>query len=320
MKEQFRHKIPSGNMRTKYWIDKEASRYAHWETSAETLTSQISSVVRYYQSIDIRLTNRQLYYQLVGKDLIPNAHEVYKRICTFLTDLRYAGIIDWGAIEDKARVPIMHAQWNNVCDLIETAVSAYRLPRWEDQRYYVEMYCEKEAGVNVLSPICNKYHIYFGFNKGYSSASAMYELAGRIKDQIDIGKEVIILYFGDHDPSGLDMVRDIRERIEEFLTKGSFQVTPNFSVIPISLTMDQIKEYSPPPNPAKITDPRAKWYINKFGKASWELDAIDAIELRKMAEEAVLQYIDVDKYNDWIAREKLEISALRKFGENYETE
>ena len=301
-------------MRTKYWLDKKTNLYDHWETDAETLTDQITTIVDYYRSISIRLTNRQLYYQLVGKDLIPNAHEVYKRICTFLTDLRYAGIIDWSAIEDKSRVPIKHAEWENVSDLIESAVGAYRLPRWQDQDYYVEMYCEKEAGVNVLETISNKYHIYFGFNKGYSSASAMYDLAQRVSIQINGGKRVIILYFGDHDPSGLDMIRDIRDRIKEFVTQGKWPVDPDFEIIPVSLTMEQIEEYNPPANPAKITDPRAKWYIKQFGQVSWELDAIDAIELRRIAEEAVLEYVDMDLYNEWVRKEQREIKALTDFG------
>ena len=316
MKEQFREKIPSGGMKTKYWIDKNKGVFDHWLTTAEILTAQIVGIVNYYQSIEIKLTNRQLYYQLVGKDLIPNAIEIYKRICTFLTDLRYAGIIDWNSIEDLARVPKKHPEWENLPGIIASAANQYRLPRWKDQPFYLEMYCEKEAGVNVLSTISDKYHMYFGFNKGYSSAAAMYDLASRIKEQIEYDKDVIILYFGDHDPSGLDMIRDIRDRIKEFLTEGNIWVAPRFDIIPVSLTMEQIEQFNPPPNTAKITDPRSKWYIERFGEVSWELDAIDAIELRNIAEEAVLEYIDIDKYNAWIEREKKDVKKLIEFGES----
>ncbi len=307
-------------MRTKYYTDKEKGIFSHWETNAETLTDQICEVVEYYESIDIRLTNRQLYYQLVGKEFIPNAQEIYKRICVFLTSLRYAGLIDWSSIEDKARVPKKPADWENISSIIRSATSQYRLPRWNDQDYYIEMYCEKEAGINVLEPISKKYHMYFGFNKGYSSAAAMYDLAKRIAEQLEDNKKVIILYFGDHDPSGLDMIRDIRERITEFLTQGDNPMDPGFKVIPVSLTMTQIENYNLPPNPAKITDPRAKWYIKQFGKVSWELDAIDAIELRKIAEESILDYIDIGKYNAWVKREKKEIKALSDFGDSLSNE
>lgn len=355
MKQKFRDKIPKGAIRIKFERD---GQNDYWYTTGEEITGQIVEVVEYYEEIGINLTNRQLYYQLVGKDLIPNAQEVYKKICKIITDLRYAGIVDWETIEDKAREPKRKAQWNSIADIVESAVKQFRLPRWKDQETYIEMYCEKEAGINVLNPICEKYHIYFGFNKGYSSAAALYDLAKRLSVQIDNGKKVKLLYFGDHDPSGLDMVRDIKERVGEFLDGGVMdndalinlenefyenevqnesgdyhlyqyeeewkplfmeewlpeQITDReFKIIPVSLTMDQIKQFNPPPNPAKITDPRASWYIKEFGKVSWELDAIDAIELRKIAEEEILKHIDIDLYEEVKSNENLMKSKLRKF-------
>ena len=323
-KEQFRNWTPKGKLRIKYWIDKDKGLLDYWETTAEKVFKQIDGIIEEYIMMGIKLTNRQLYYQLVGRDYIPNANEIYKRICTFLTDSRYGGLVDWEAIEDKERTPEKHAEWDNVKSLVESAIHSYRLPRWEDQEYYVEMYCEKKAGISVLQPIADKWHIYFGFNKGYSSASAMYDLAKRIEEQIDdgdgTGKKAVILYFGDHDPSGLDMVRDIKERITEFLTKGEhgFEeefVEDSFEVVNVALTMKQIKKYNPPPNPAKITDPRAKKYIEEFGKVSWELDSLNALELRKIAEKSVLEYLDKEKYNVWVEKEKKEKKALIDFGE-----
>lgn len=318
-KEQFRNWIPKGKLKIKYWIDKEKGLFNYWETTAKEVFEKIDEVVNEYIMMGIKLTNRQLYYQLVGRDYIPNADEVYKRICTFLTDSRYGGLIDWEAIEDKDRIPEKHSEWENINSLVDSAISSYRLPRWEDQDYYVELYCEKKAGISVLQPIANKWHIYFGFNKGYSSASAMYDLAKRIEEQIDEGKKAVILYFGDHDASGLDMVRDITDRITEFLTKGDrgfeeWFVEENLEIVPVALTMEQIEKYNPPPNPAKITDPRAKKYIEEFGKVSWELDSLNAMELRKIAEKSVLKYLDKIKYDAWIEREKKEKQALIDFG------
>lgn len=320
MKEKFRDKVPSGKIRVKYWLDKSIGKFDYWHTTAEELTDEIVKIINYYESIEIKLTNRQLYYQLVGKDLIPNAQEVYKRICTFITDLRYCGLVDWESIEDKSRVPKRHAEWDNVSDLVDSAIYAFRLPRTSDQEYYIEMYCEKEAGVNVLSTVADEFHVYFGFNKGYSSAAAMYQLAKRVKNQIEEGKEVIILYFGDHDPSGLDMIRDIEDRVTEFLENGDYFTQPNFNVIPVALNMDQIRKYNPPPNPAKITDPRAKWYIEKYGKKSWELDAIDALELREIAKNSVLKYTEMEKYEVWKNKEQKAIKSLENFAKTLDDE
>lgn len=319
-KEQFRNWKPRGKLRVKYWIDRDKGQFDYWKTDSLTLFNHINDVVKEFQELGIKLTNRQLYYQIVGKNLIPNFLEVYKRLCKYLTDCRYGGLVDWKAIEDRGRVPKKHSEWCHVKSLIESAVHSYRLPRWDGQKYYVELYCEKQAGETVLKPIADKWHIYFGYNKGYSSASTMYDLAKRVQEQIQNGKEVKILYFGDHDPSGLDMIRDITKRIREFLTEGDDYTEPSFEVIPVSLTMEQIRKFNLPPNPAKFKDPRSKWYIKEFGKDSWELDAMNPLELRKLAEKSILEYLDVKKYKYFIEREKREIEALRNFGREYKNE
>jgi len=295
----------------------------------QSLLLTIQQVIQEYQQQGIKLTNRQLYYQLVAKDLIPNAQEVYKRLCAFFTDARYGGEIDWDAIEDRGRTQERHAEWNNVKDLVDSAVASYRLPRWKDQDYYVELYCEKQAMESVLKPIADKYHLYFGCNKGYSSASAMYELGKRLLENTgaegdtDSGryertkepKEAIILYLGDHDSSGLDMIRDITERIDEFFHMGETDYDREFTVVPVALTTEQVRQYNPPPNPAKMTDPRAKSYVNKYGNNSWELDALNPKILMHLTEEAIQNYLDVKKYNAVIEEEKEDTKALQEFAD-----
>jgi hypothetical protein len=315
--EQFREWNFQENLNVTY-IDGSGAKQV-WTTSQKGLLANIILIVKNYMNQGITLTNRQLYYQLVSKDIIPNADKVYKRICTFLTDARYAGLIDWEAIEDRGRVPSKHSEWENIKELIESAVASYRLPRWQDQDIYVELYCEKQAMESVLKPVADKYHIYFGVNKGYSSASTMYDLAQRVKAQLSEGKKVVILYLGDHDPSGLDMIRDIETRIKEFVQGGDEPVSigdDDVNIIQLALNMAQIRQYNPPPNPAKISDPRAKWYISEYGNKSWELDALEPKVLINIAEEGIQEYLDADLYNAWIEREKKEKKALEDFGDS----
>lgn len=317
MKEQFRNWQPNSTININY---KNGSGSTVWTYQQEGLLRKIISITEAYRQQHIILTSRQLYYQLVAQGIIPNAIEIYKRMTKFLTDARYGGHVDWEAIEDRGRVPEKHSEWENVESLIESAVQAYRLPRWKDQDEYIELYCEKQALESVFKPIANKWHIYFGYNKGYSSASTMYDLAKRVKEQIDIDKAVTILYFGDHDPSGLDMVRDIEARIKEFLTKGEEdpideeRVELFFHVQQVALNIDQVNKYNPPPNPAKITDPRAKKYITTWGEKSWELDALNPTILRDLTQQAILEHIDVTKYDAVVQQEKEEIYSLQKFG------
>lgn len=253
-KEQFRKWNFKENLKISYKDETGSTKV--WTKNQQELLDEIEEIVETYMDQDITLTNRQLYYQLVAEGIIPNADKVYKRICKFLTDCRYAGLVDWEAIEDRGRVPSKASEWTSIKSLINSAIYSYRLPRWSNQDNYVELYCEKQAMESVLKPIADKYHIYFGYNKGYSSASTMYDLAQRIYNRLENGKDTIILYLGDHDPSGLDMVRDVEERLREFLYLG--ESDDRLRVVQLALNMKQIKKFNPPPNPAKITDPRAK--------------------------------------------------------------
>lgn len=292
-----------------------------WSCRQSDLINKITEITEQYKEMDIKLSGRQLYYQLVAMDFIPNAIEIYKRVSKFATDGRYGGVFDWDAIEDRGRISSKHSEWDNISDLISSALHSYRLPRWDNQHYYVEMLCEKQALESVLKPIADKWHIRFGYNKGYTSASSMYEMSKRVINEIWSGKEVVILYFGDHDPSGLDMIRDIRERMLEFLTEcedpqplDKIVAHDMFSVEPLALTKEQIETFSPPPNPAKFSDPRSKEYVADHGKVSWELDAIDPYTLQEIAENGILKYLDEEMYDEVVTKEKEDSKTLIDFG------
>jgi hypothetical protein len=223
MKESFREKKFTGDIRIRYTTELENGMRIKktWLADQKELIGQILRIVDKYLEKDIKLTLRQLYYQLVSAELIPNALEVYKRIGILVSDMRYVGYLDWDAMEDRARTQEKHAEWRNLQGLIETAKNEYRLRRWDDQKYYVELLTEKEALYSVLEPITDKYHIRLCVNKGYTSSSVIYELYKRI-EKVMFDKKVIILYVGDHDPSGLDMVRDIRDRLKKIPKRLDF--------------------------------------------------------------------------------------------------
>ena len=292
-----------------------------WKADTFKLLAMCKKITEEYMDMNIKITLRQLYYDLVSANIIPNHDTVYKKISSLLTDARYAGLIDWDAIEDRNRPTSMPSQWKNVNSLMESAIASYRLPRWSDQEYHIELFTEKDALSSIVEPICKKWHIRFNVNKGYSSASIMYRLSKRLAEKIVEGKEVILLYLGDHDPSGLDMIRDIKARVIEFLEEGDeYYDSRNFRIVPIALTMEQINELNPPPNPAKITDPRAKWYISEYGDKSYEVEALKPQYLINLIEDTIRDYINIEKYNAWLEREKKEKDEIRKFAKKYKEE
>jgi hypothetical protein len=249
-----------------------------------------------------RLTARQVYYRLVAAAVIPNTPTSYKNLTSLLADARYAGLVDWDIIEDRGREPDSPSEWASLEVLVDAAIEQWRSPRWEDQDYYVELWVEKQALAGVLGPIARRHHVTLMVNKGYSSASAMKASAERM---ISAGKEAIVLYLGDHDPSGNDMVRDVRDRLTEF-------GVDDLTVKKLALTMAQIEQFDPPPNPAKVTDSRAAAYIAEHGDSSWELDALPPAELNRIVTAAIAEYVDEDRMDATLAIEKAERDRVRR--------
>jgi len=227
-----------------------------------------NQIIHSYQAQGYRLTLRQLYYQLVSRNIIANTEKEYKALGGLLNRARLAGLVDWAAIEDRGRRPHTPLEYEGLQEMMDDALLTYRLPRWEGQDVYAELWVEKDALAGVLQPLASHYHTTLMVNRGYSSQSAMYTSAGRIawnKERLGC-KEAIVLYLGDLDPSGEDMVRDIRDRLHLF---GA-----GCDVYKLALTEAQVRTHNPPPNPTKLTDSRASGYVAKFGMSSWEVDAL----------------------------------------------
>jgi hypothetical protein len=254
------------------------------------LLNKIDRVIVSYQKMGYKLTLRQLYYQLVAKGTIPNTVKEYGKLSDLLTNARMAGLVDWSAIEDRGRKPHTPSEWQDLESIMDSVNDSFRLPRWENQPLYVELWTEKDALTSILEPITKDFHIPLVVNKGYSSASAMYAASLRFREATRSGKQCVLLYLGDHDPSGIDMDRDIRERMKTFRA--------DVIVRPIGLTMEQIEELNPPENPAKVTDPRAKKYIERHGDISWEVDAIPPEALDRLVRGEIRSCTNMEYYEE----------------------
>jgi hypothetical protein len=273
----------------------------------------INSIIEEYQDEGYVLTLRQLYYQLVSRDIIPNQQKEYSKLSILLKEGRMGGIVDWEAIEDRMRVPKIPYYVKGIENAIEDTIDQYRLDRQIGQDTYLEVWVEKDALSGVLSRITNKYHIRIMVNRGYSSVSAMYDAFMRFRRYgFERNRKVKILYLGDFDPSGLDMIRDINERIREF-SIGYYSPLKeyNFRVEHIALTKEQIDQYNPPPNPTKVTDPRAKEFIRKHGNTSWEVDALKPETLNYLLEATIRKNIDVSAFDAMVEKEQIDKDILR---------
>lgn len=247
----------------------------------------VNEVIGEYKAQGYELTLRQTYYQLVARGYIPNNERSYKNIGSLINDGRLAGLIDWCAIIDRTRNLRGNSHWKNPASVIYSAMYSYLLNKWTDQPNYVEVWVEKDALVDVVGQACEPLDVPFFSCRGYTSQSEMWSAAQRFINQSH-REQRIIIHLGDHDPSGIDMTRDIQERLDMF---GA-----DVYVKRIALTMEQIEAYNPPPNPAKITDSRCGKYIEQFGDESWELDALEPKVITDLITENVKMYRDEELY------------------------
>jgi hypothetical protein len=229
---------------------------------------QANEIIEEYAAQGYDLTLRQLYYQFVSRDLIPNNQKEYKRLGDIISAGRRAGLIDWDRIVDRTRNLRKTSTWKDPAEIVEACAGQFAVDLWDGQDYRPEVWIEKDALVGVLEVACEPYQIPYFSCRGYTSDSEAWSAAQRLREWARAGQTPIIFHLGDHDPSGIDMTRDITDRVKLF----SGLPIP---VIRLALNMAQVEEHGPPPNPAKTTDARFTAYQAAHGDESWELDALD---------------------------------------------
>lgn len=296
---------------------------------------QANTIIEQYAAQGYELTLRQLYYQFVSRDLIPNQQNEYKRLGDIVSKGRRAGLIDWSAIVDRTRNLQSLATWRNPEAGISAMAEQFRYNWWLAQPTYVEVWFEKDALMGVFERVANQYRLPFFSCRGYTSDSEVWSAAQRLRavqrglpilfegwrgNEYNNGEEVetvephkrnvVVLHFGDHDPSGLDMTRDIRDRLSLF---GA----PGVDVRRLALNMDQVEEHEPPPNPAKETDSRFEGYREEYGDESWELDALEPTVLAELVRSEVKDLIEPEPWKQWRTNEKRARAELQAVTDQY---
>jgi hypothetical protein len=275
--------------------------------SSLEIIDRANEIIEAYQAQGYVLTLRQLYYQFVSKDLLANTQKSYKRLGGIVNDARLAGLVDWNAIEDRTRSLSDQAHWQSPADIIDACASQFRHDKWAPQPHRVEVWIEKEALAGVFDRVCRELDVPYLSCRGYGSQSVMWRGARRMAAR---RQPTVILHFGDHDPSGMDMSRDIVDRLRVFGIGIDFRR--------LALNMDQVEQYRPPPNPAKVTDSRARAYIQSYGDESWELDALEPAVLSDLVRQEIEAIRDPDLWQAEVERENEARDRLRHVAETWE--
>jgi hypothetical protein len=255
------------------------------------------------------LTLRQVFYRLIANYNYPNTNSAYSQLSKQLVEARERGDIDETKIEDRSREFLGGDQgFDRLEEFLDYQINEflsspkyYYRKMWTEQPKFVIVWVEKDALSRIISSIAEKYNVITAPSRGYAS----YTYIKQAIENLPVDKDIIILHFADHDPSGLDMTRDLQERFSDYYS-GDVKVER------VALTYNQVQTYHLSPNPTKTADPRAKEYVSQFGNQCWELDAIEPNELQRLVSESIEKHIDVEKWNKTLEEAKQERQELEK--------
>lgn len=268
----------------------------NFNASSYEVIDHANDLIADYAAQGLSLTLRQLYYRFVAANKIANVKGSYDRLGGIVSNARLAGLMDWHAIEDRGRELQTNSHWCTPDQIVSDAARWFATDRWAEQEYRVEVWVEKQALEGVVGQAAQPLDCAYFSCKGYTSMSEMWRASERLQRYIDDDQRPVIIHLGDHDPSGIDMTRDIFERLNE-----TFGV--EVEVNRIALNMPQIRKHKPPPNPAKVTDSRFAKYAAQYGDDSWEVDALEPATLRELIQGTIRKYLDQDLFDECVEAE-----------------
>lgn len=223
------------------------------------------------------ITGRGIGYKLFARGLIPSmVKNEMQRVYRLLKEAREEGSIPWEWIVDENRTLERVGAWDDPEEYARATVRDYRRDFWNQQPVRCEVWSEKGTVRGVLGPILDEYAVGFRVLHGFSGATTVYDVA-----QNDDGRELVALYVGDYDPSGLFMSEeDLPNRLSNY---GGDHVT----LKRIALTRPQTLGLLSFPATDKRKDPRFRWFRSRYGDQCWELDAMDPNDLRDCVEREI---------------------------------
>lgn len=260
------------------------------------------------KSYNGNITLRGLHYRLVALGMTNDINH-YKRVINAMTEARWQGLLAFDDVMDRER-----ETWGETAiaktspeEEAETAFSQINLwarnfhkNRWENQDIYLEVFIEKKALQGVFERPCKEWDVALNPCKGYPSLTFLWEAAKRFLKNSD-RESAIILYFGDHDPSGDDIPRSLQWNLQ--------RMGVSVEIDRIALTKDQVIEWGLPPAPTKTTDTRSR---NWDGLGQVELDSVEPNQIADLCERAIQKYFDLSKYHDLKGIEKEEYWKFRE--------
>jgi len=259
------------------------------------------------------VTLRQLFYRLVSCGALKNSKAEYQRLGNLMTRGREEGLIRRSWIVDHVRATLKPSSWSGLNDFGDSVREAYRKDFWASLDHHVEVFVEKDAVAGTIQPVTREYDIALRVCRGYASVS----FAGEIADEwSEIEKPIFAYYCGDFDPSGFDIERDLREKLERYSGRSheelpSWADETNFVWRRLGVRDEDFDEFDLIELPVKLKDKRAAGFLERHGERCAEIDALPPSELRDRVEAAIREHIDEERWSKLEETEALEKASVR---------
>jgi hypothetical protein len=270
----------------------------------------IKAAIKTVLEDDWPMTVRQVFYQLVARNVIEKTERDYQStVIRLLTDMRMNGQVSFDRIIDESRRRRENQTYDNIADAARDTARFYRRNALKACPDYVEVWCEKEALAGIIEDAASEYDVPIIVSKGMPSLTQLYGTAREIYLAADAGKETYIYQFGDHDPSGVLIPQTIERRLDELCQKFD---CPAPIIERVALTEEQIDEFNLPTRPTKR---QGNSHANTFEGDSVELDALPPAELRRMVRDVIEQHISEHELLTLRAAEESERDLLEAWAD-----
>lgn len=281
-----------------------------WSSAANDYVARVVDVLNQLSTY-WPLTLRQVYYQLVARGAIANEKREYSKLSRLLTKARLDGLVPWDAIEDRVRATLGSGGWpcagSFVQDQTGDFLDGYRRDLLQSQDVALELWVEKDALSRLCHQVAFEYCVPVIVARGFSSISYVHECRKRVEAQARAGRRTVILYFGDLDPSGWEMLPSMLLTLQQEMGLGELVVGQRRALLP-----EHVEQFSLPHSPDAIKggDTRARKYVEQFGDLGVELDALPPATLQALVREAIESNLDLSRFEAERLRERAERDRL----------
>lgn len=224
-------------------------------------------------------TVRQIFYQAEVRGLIPKDERGYDAVQRRLVELREKKLIPYEWITDNARLIRGLRRYSGPDGFARDVASLYRRDYWVSHPCRVEIWIEKDALASVLYPVVvEDWGLNLYVTRGFSSITYLQNAADDIQAR---RKKTFVYVLSDFDPSGISLAQKISEELQRRAAPIEVEVSR------LAVTPAQIAKWCLPSRETKVTDSRAKKFMEQYGDRSVELDAIPPQELRRLVSESI---------------------------------